>query len=231
VRHCAGTGVPRLSARARSSARPAGPPVPGTPRAAALRGRGPVRRGDQLPEVGAAVRSPASSIVLVPVPASRAAFRVRGSDHVAVLVRAAVAQLRGQLAPARRGQLLWAPLLEPSRRVADQSGLTAPARAINVTLSLRLRPGAGLRAARPAAVVVLVDDVLTSGATLAEAARALRAGGIRPAAAAVVAAAVRRDRPVRSPLSDRGYNGLARPPTNMRCITAQPPISTVRQES
>ncbi len=72
------------------------------------------------------------------------------------------------------------------RRTADQAGLTATARAANLTGALQSRIDlSGLR-------VIVVDDVITTGATLAEAARALRAAGAEVPAAAVIAATQRR---------------------------------------
>ncbi|MDQ2755299.1 MAG: ComF family protein, partial [Actinomycetota bacterium] len=76
--------------------------------------------------------------------------------------------------------------LRAVRVLADQSGLDRAGRAANLLGAYAVRPrlGAGLRGRE----VVLVDDILTTGATLAEAARALRAHGCEPRAAAVVAA-------------------------------------------
>jgi predicted amidophosphoribosyltransferase len=78
------------------------------------------------------------------------------------------------------------PLLAPTRSVADQAGLDTSGRARNLAGALAARRCAdGLR-------VVVVDDVVTTGATLAEATRALRAAGAEVLGAAVVAATVRR---------------------------------------
>lgn len=112
-----------------------------------------------------AVGGPA--VVVVPVPTSRAAFRRRGYRVVELV--------------ARRAGLRATPLLRQARATADQRGLARDERRRNVAGSLRATDAAGLR-------VVIVDDVVTTGATLREAARALRAAGAEVVGAAVVAA-------------------------------------------
>ena len=115
------------------------------------------------------------SVVLVPVPSAPSAVRARGHDHARRLAVQA----------ARRCGVPTACLLVGVRRVADQSGLDAGTRVANLSGALGVRrPVEGLR-------VVVVDDVVTTGATLAEAARALREGGADVVGAAVVAATLR----------------------------------------
>ena len=70
-----------------------------------------------------------------------------------------------------------------ARRTADQSGLDARHRAHNLAGAFVLRSNDGLADG----TVVVVDDIVTTGATIAEAVRALAAAGHRPRAAAVVA--------------------------------------------
>jgi predicted amidophosphoribosyltransferase len=96
---------------------------------------------------------------------------------------AAVSALRSCGVPAR-----LADALTHARRVADQAGLGAPDRMANLAGALRVGRPAGVAGRR----VVLVDDVVTTGVTLAEAARALRAAGAEVPAAAVIAATARR---------------------------------------
>lgn len=82
-----------------------------------------------------------------------------------------------------------APVLRLRRAVADQAGLGARQRRENLSGALEVcRGGARLTGG---AAVVLVDDLITTGATLAEAARAVRAAdpqGVAGLRAAVVAA-------------------------------------------
>lgn len=122
---------------------------------------------------------------LVPVPSARRAVRRRGHDPLVRAARRAATVLR------RVGHdCAVVPALRQVRAVADQAGLDAAARQANLESALEVRPaGRRLLGGR---CVVLVDDIVTTGATLREAARALRSEGLAPCGCAVVAATVRR---------------------------------------
>ena len=102
-------------------------------------------------------------------------------------MRLARSAARALAVPGRPVRVL--PLLRPSRRVGDQSGLDAAARAANLSGAFEV-----CRQVPRGTCVVVVDDVVTTGATLAEARRALTAAGIRVHGAATVAATMRRSR-------------------------------------
>ncbi|MEU3726754.1 phosphoribosyltransferase family protein, partial [Streptomyces sp. NPDC031705] len=102
---------------------------------------------------------------------------------------------------AAGGAARVAPVLRLRRAVADQAGLGARERQENLAGALEVHPGGAALTA--GARIVLVDDVITTGATLAEAARALRAAGLRADAAAVVAAPARSFAPARGPAATR----------------------------
>lgn len=124
-------------------------------------------------------------VFVVPVPSSPAAVRRRGDAPLERLTRSAVAQLARS-----EHELVVSPALRLRRRVADQAGLDRRQRAGNVDGAMEVRPR--WRASLEGVSCLVVDDVLTTGATLAEAARALRAGGAGHVAAATVAATRRR---------------------------------------
>ncbi|WP_078896890.1 ComF family protein [Streptomyces sp. NRRL S-495] len=185
-------------------------PVEALPRAhAAAPYDGPVRRlllahkergalglagplGDALARAVRSALGPAPEpfpLLLVPVPSARAAVRARGHDPTLRLARAAAGALRREGLDARA-----LPLLRHARPVADQAGLSAAERHRNLRGALTVRPpGRFHRPGRPGPAgyrPVLVDDLVTTGASLVEATRALSAAGLPPAAAATVAAAV-----------------------------------------
>lgn len=120
-------------------------------------------RTDVAPALAAALAAavataaPPSTVALAAVPSGRAAYRRRGFDPVGLLVRAA--------------GLRRARILRPARATARQKSLGVAERAANVRGALCVaRPLAGRE-------FLIIDDVLTTGATLDEAARAIRAGG------------------------------------------------------
>jgi len=76
-----------------------------------------------------------------------------------------------------------APLLRLGAGVRDAVGLTRAERAANLDGRIRLLPGDCPEK------VVLLDDVITTGATVAACARLLRANGIQVSAAIALAAA------------------------------------------
>jgi predicted amidophosphoribosyltransferase len=125
---------------------------------------------------------------LVPAPSRRSARRSRGGDPV----RALAIRVAGL---ARRGgwPVRVVPALRHARRVADQSGLDAAGRAANLAGALEVHPR--WRTATTGARCLLLDDIVTTGATLAEAAAALRTAGAHPFGVAVVAATRRTTRP------------------------------------
>ena len=126
----------------------------------------------------------AAPVLLVPVPSRGAVVRRRGHDPLLRVTRAAAVRLRGTGVDARVRRLLV-----PAGRVHDQAALDAVQRAANLAGSMRCRRP---RAPDRAGVVVVVDDVLTTGSTVREAQRALETAGLVVAGVSTVAATRRR---------------------------------------
>lgn len=109
-------------------------------------------------------------VVLVPAPSSADAVRRRGFDHTATLASWAARSLGTR----------WSPLLRRAAKVGDQVGRGAGERRQNQAGSMVARAGSGT-------AVILVDDVVTTGATIIEGVRALRAAGHHVLGVATVA--------------------------------------------
>ncbi|HEX5017104.1 MAG TPA: ComF family protein [Actinomycetes bacterium] len=117
-------------------------------------------------------RATSVEAVLTPVPSTRASIRSRGHDHSRRLARTAAS-------------IAGVPTANPLRwraAVADQSGLSVGQRKINVENQMVAR-----RPSRSASVAWVVDDIVTSGATIDEAVRALTSAGWVVAGASVIA--------------------------------------------
>lgn len=135
-------------------------------------------------------------LLVLPVPSTAAAVRQRHGDHMARLAAHAVRRLQAEGWQARVIQPL-----RVSPRV-DSASLDAAGRAAAAESSLRMRRGPIRRRARSTRIggtLVVVDDIVTTGATLAAVSRRLREVDLQVAGAAVLAATrLRRTRPGRS---------------------------------
>ena len=136
----------------------------------------------------------ANGFLLIPVPTSTAAYVNRGFSPVHLLLKGAVRRLPGVEVMDVLGKVPRSGPLLPGGHLgsgghkapAGQKGLGRGARAQRVRGSMRVKSGARAKVAgRPC---IIVDDVLTTGATIGEAARALHLAGAQVRGAVVLAA-------------------------------------------
>jgi predicted amidophosphoribosyltransferase len=137
--------------------------------------------------VAAALPPGAQSVWLVPAPSSSRSRRARGHDPMRRIAHAAARRLS---AGGIAAQVIAG--LQQNRRVRDQAGLHWAERRANLDGAFGLtRVGLGRLARSSSTHLVVVDDVVTTGATLAEAVRVLRAHSLGVDGVAVIAATSR----------------------------------------
>lgn len=130
----------------------------------------------------------AARLHLIPGPTRALAARRRGGDPVTAFAEVAATRL----GPAVRVR----PLLVTAMSTRDSAGLDARDRRTNLRGSIRIRAGpasaagtADAHGAAPGSAAILVDDVLTTGATAAESVRVCHAYGVEIGAVVVLAGA------------------------------------------
>ena len=106
------------------------------------------------------------SAMLVPVPSSPANSKKRGFSHTLLIAKAIARQIPG---------IRTRELLRSKSKRLDQVGLSPKQRVENLTGAFRAETRGFHTSIRP---IVLVDDVITSGATMSEAIRCLSACGL-----------------------------------------------------
>jgi predicted amidophosphoribosyltransferase len=139
--------------------------------------------------VAAAAGGTPRGVLLIPVPATAKAARARHGDHLWRLSRHTAGCLRRAGWPVA--------LARPLRALprADSATLDSAGRAAAAAASFRLRATrvVGLRRVAAGRLVIVLDDIVTTGATLAAASDLLRQVGVPMDRAALLAATRRRD--------------------------------------
>ena len=121
-----------------------------------------------------------SSCALVPIPSGRSANRRRGREFINEMA----------ISVASDFGVAVLPLLEHQRIVRDQSKLNISSRRENLAMALSIKPE--FLGKYSGEKVVILDDLLTTGATINEANRALTKAGFAVQAAATACVALRR---------------------------------------
>lgn len=132
---------------------------------------------DRMSLAMAVVCSRDPQVVITPVPTAPSRIRPRGYDQAVLLARAI----------AKRNGLTYIPLLMRLGR-QRQVGANRAQRQLQMRDAFQLRSERARQRVR-GAHVILVDDVITTGATLESAARTLRTAGARSVEAVVFAQA------------------------------------------
>lgn len=122
--------------------------------------------GERIARLGCPAGS--ANVTLAPVPLAPSRLRERGYNQSELIARPIAARWRVPL---------WGDALERLRSTETQTRLTPEDRLANVSNAFRVRDAR--RKAMRNAHVVLVDDVVTTGATLNACAAALHEGGAR----------------------------------------------------
>lgn len=130
-------------------------------------------------------RCPAGTLLVVPAPSSLQSMRRRGRRHTLPLARAVAGALRAQGIRTEVSSLLTSNT--SGGRSVQQSSSAQRAQRIGGRIVIR---GKALQRETP---VVLVDDIITTGATLRQCVKALELGGANVVGALTLASAVMRD--------------------------------------
>lgn len=144
--------------------------------------------GGLLAEVVAEAADGRRPVLLIPVPATAAAVRARHGDHLARLARHAARRLRAAGWPVGVAR----PVLAAPR--PDSATLDSAGRAAAAESAFRMRRSAlsRLPAVSAGRTVIVLDDIVTTGVTLASLTTVLANAGVAVRAAAVLAGTVRR---------------------------------------
>jgi predicted amidophosphoribosyltransferase len=105
----------------------------------------------------------AQPINLVTIPSQLSAIRRRGRDHIKDLVQEVITQLNKQNIDA-----VYLPILKPIKKIKDQSDLNGLQRKENMSHAFIVKTSPISQSA-----VIVIDDLVTTGASILEGVRAL----------------------------------------------------------
>ena len=105
----------------------------------------------------------AQPINLVSIPSQLSAIRRRGRDHIKDLVQEVITQLNKQNIDA-----VYLPILKPIKKIKDQSDLNGLQRKENMSHAFIVKTSPISQSA-----VIVIDDLVTTGASILEGVRAL----------------------------------------------------------